>query len=128
LNLGFGAGTFTSDDFAGFNTGNPTVMDPFYVSGGSINPYGADLSGFNYYMPGFGYTDFFVTPGAGENFGGGLLGRPAGTSTPTILDPYTVTGTRINDPSLTSTCWVTIVTLRLSVRSPIQMRLLMGKL
>jgi hypothetical protein len=100
LNLGFGAGTFTSDDFAGFNTGNPTVMDPFYVSGGSINPYGADLSGFNYYMPGFGYTDFFVTPGAGENFGGGLLGRPAGTSTPTILDPYTVTGTRINDPSL----------------------------
>lgn len=84
LNLGFGAGSFTSDDFAGFNTGTPNV---------------GDLS-FNYSMPGFGYTDFFLTPGAGAGYGGGLLGGDIRGGTPTILDPYTVTGTRINDPSL----------------------------
>ena len=113
-NLGFGAGEFTSDDFAGFNTGpNPNDLAFNYsLWGGSnntVNPYGADVSGQNYYMPGldfnysmpgFGYSDFFNTPGAGQGYGGGLLGGSTKIDAPTILDPYTVTGTDLSNLGL----------------------------
>ena len=113
-NLGFGAGNFTSDDFAGFNT-NPNPNDlafNYSLWGGSnntVNPYGADVSGQNYYMPGlefnysmpgFGYSDFFNTPGAGQGYGGGLLGGSTRIDAPTILDPYTVTGTDLSNLGL----------------------------
>lgn len=90
LNLGFGAGGMSLEDFLGFNPGGSSV---------------GDLS-FNYSMPGFGYTNFSLTPGAGVGYGGGLvpggglLSGMIGGGTPQILDRFTVSGGGLNELGL----------------------------